>query len=258
MAKRLFLALMVLSGTAAAQHAVMAEDLANVHKSPSAPYASTAMPAFQAGILALKSERPSEAIGFLTRELATHPQNAKAWYYRGVCHASTGANELALADLERALELEPGDANALLRRSEVNMALEAYDAAATDLATVLRMHAAGPIAEHALMSAGELHMRKSEHLQAIAVYDRFVAIAPNDARSWFNRGIAHAQAEHHSAAISDLGRAIDLDGWLHRAYASRAIELIHVDRRSEGCRDLAKAKELGDDSVDELLVIYCE
>ena len=231
-------------------------DLASVHTSSTAPTPSIS--AFQAGILALKSERPQEGIAFLTRELAEHPQNAKAWYYRGVCHANTGDAPTALSDFDRALELMPGDANALLRRSELNTANKAYAAAVADLEAVLRKHQAGPIAEHALMGIGEVRMRQGDHLAAIAVYDRLVAIAPSDARSWFNRGIAYGQNKAHQQAYDDLSRAIKLDGWMHKAFTSRAIELVHLDRKQEACGDLAKAKELGDDSVDELRAIYCE
>lgn len=216
------------------------------------------MPSFQAGILALKGERPLDAIPLLTREVAEHPRNGKAWYYRGVCHAVVGEATAALGDFDRALELMPGDANALLRRSELNTANKAYDAAIADLESVLRTHQAGPIAEHALMGIGEAHMRRGDHAAALAAYDRFVAIAPGDARSWFNRGIAHAHNSEHQQACDDLSKAIKLDGWMHKAYTSRAIELVHLDRKPEACTDLARAKELGDDSVDELRAIYCE
>jgi tetratricopeptide (TPR) repeat protein len=258
MTRRAFLPLLLVPCLATAQDAEIAPagDLASASV-PSAT-GTASIPAFQAGILALKGERPQEAIPYLTRELAEHPQNGKAWYYRGVCHANTGDAAAALSDFDRALELMPGDANALLRRSELNTANKAYDAAIVDLEAVLRVHQAGPIAEHALMGIGEVHMRRGDHAAAIAVYDRFVAIAPSDARSWFNRGIAHAHNNEHQQAFDDLSKAIKLDGWMHKAYASRAIELIHLDRKPEACLDLAKAKELGDDSVDELRAIYCE
>ncbi len=248
-------ALLVQPMLAEAQTAVVAEDLAS---SVGTTLAAAELSAFRSGVMALKNDRPQDAIAFLTRELAAHPENGKAWYYRGVCHMSTGETNAALSDLERALELMPNDANARLRRSEVNMTRKDLPAAIADLNTVLVLHPEGPIAEHALMSLGEARMRQGDPQTAIAVYDRFVALAPKDARSWFNRGMAHAHTNAHQQAYDDLSRAIALDGWMHRAYSARAIELVHLERKPEACTDLNRAKELGDTAVDDLLAIYCE
>ncbi len=260
MMRRIIIPILLAPALAGAQEPVTSSssDLASADAETSSVASPVSMPSFQAGILALKGERPQEAIEYLTRELAEHPQNGKAWYYRGVCHANTGAVDAALSDFDRALELTPGDANALLRRSELNTASKKYEAAITDLEAVLRTHQAGPIAEHALMGIGEVRMRNGDHTAAIVIYDRLVAIAPSDARSWFNRGIAHAHHGEHQQAFDDLSKAIKLDGWMYKAYTSRAIELIHLDRKAEACPDLSKAEELGDDSVDELRAIYCD
>lgn len=260
MKSRVLYALLFLPTLAAAQVEAPSAtaDLASVANVPTAASDAPVNSAFQSGILSLKGERPAEAVAYLTRELAEYPQNGKAWYYRGVCRANLGEWNEALADFDRALELMPADPNTLLRRSEAHIENRSFDAAMMDLQTVLRSHQAGPIAEHALMASGEMQMRLGDHAGAIATYDRFVAIAPNDARSWFNRGIARGQHNDHQGACDDLSRAIKLDGWMYRAYASRAIELIHLDRKAEACMDLAKAKELGDDRVDDLRAIYCQ
>lgn len=260
MIQRILYALLLMPILASAQEPASSPtgDLASVVNVPNTAGTAPVGSPFQSGILSLKGERPAEAVGYLTRELAEHPQNGKAWYYRGVSHANLGEWNEAKADFDRALELMPGDANTLLRRSEAHIQNKSYDAAMLDLQAVLRAHQAGPVAEHALMACGEVRMRLGDHAGAIATYDRFITIAPNDARSWFNRAIARAQNNDHQGACDDLGKAIQLDGWMHRAYTSRAIELVHLERKAEACADLTKAKELGDDSADDLRAIYCE
>ena len=119
-------------------------------------------------------------------------------------------------------------------------------------------HREGPVAEHALMALGGIHMRLGEFHAAITVYDRFVILAPNDARSWFDRGMAHAHTGSHQRAHDDFSKAIELDGWMFRAYAARAIEKVHLHRKDEACADLLKARELGDTDVEDLVAIYCE
>lgn len=260
MPRRVLLPLLLTTVVAGAQDRTdgVPPELALNEKAERVGTLTTPKSAYEAGILALKGERPMEAIDHFTRELAAHPQNGKAWYYRGVCHLGQGDALAAVADLDRALELMPADPNALLRRSEAHVGLGADEAAEADLGTILSAHSTGPIAEHALMSLGELQMRRGDHQQAVSTYDRFVRIAPQDARSWFNRGIAHAHHGAHQLACNDLSKAIVLDGWMYKAYAARAIELVHLGRKPEACADLIKAQELGDEGVADLRAIYCD
>ena len=218
---------------------------------------STADP-FKEGLLALKSDRNKDAIEAFTRVLADQPDNQKAWYYRGVCHASIGDQVGALHDLDRAIELDPHDANALIRRAEVNGQFEHFDAASKDLNAVLAAHPTGPVAQHALLSLGQIGVQRNDYKAALDAYDHLISIAPDDARAWYDRGIARAHTNDHQGAYADLSHAIVLDERMETAYTARAIELIHMDRKREACPDLKKAKQLGDDSVDELRAIYCE
>jgi tetratricopeptide (TPR) repeat protein len=123
---------------------------------------------------------------------------------------------------------------------------------------VLQLHPDGPIAEHALFSFGQASMILGEYEKANGAYERLVAMVPNDARARCDRGIARAHLGHHDDAIADLSTAISMDPTLQRAYAARAVELITLDRKSEACPDLQKAKELGDTTVDEMLLVYCQ
>ena len=234
----------------------MAQDLANA-AGGTTPNEENMSP-FQAGILALKAEHFPEAIEALSRETALRPLNAKAWYYKGVARIESGDNAAALKDLDRAIELSPKDGNALLRRASIHEKNHELKLAKDDLDNVLRCYQAGPIAIHALMELGRLQLSMDDATSAIATYDRLVMVAPNDARAWYDRGMAYTRTNDHQHALDDLAKAISIDGWMDRAFTAHAIELIHLGRKAEACPDLAKAKELGDESVAELISIYCE
>ncbi len=237
-------------------HIGMAQELANA-ASVVPPNDETASP-FQTGLLALKAENFPEAIEALSRETALHPLNAKAWYYKGVARMENGDYATALQDLDRAIELAPKDGNALIRRASIHENAHDFELAKNDLNNVLRSNQAGPIAIHALMELGRLQLSMDDATSALTTYDRLVMIAPNDARAWYDRGMAFARTNDHPRALDDLAKAISIDGWMDQAYTAHAIELVHLGRKAEACPDLAKAKELGDESVDELISIYCE
>jgi tetratricopeptide (TPR) repeat protein len=213
---------------------------------------------FQEGLATLRAERFEDAMAAMTKELAAHPNNGKAWYYRGVVQRSLGQYQSALQDLDRAHALMPNDPHTLLRRSEVLSDLGRYDEAKEDLDRVLEGATATPVLVHALLSLGQVCLAQDDLPAARQAYDRLIMQVPGDARAWCGRGVAKSQQGEHDAAITDLSQAILLDPALVKAYPARAIAYVHTDQRPEACADLLKARALGDDSVAEMVLIYCE
>lgn len=214
--------------------------------------------AFNAGLLALQQERHTEAIDAFTRTVAARPDNARAWYYRGLSRDATGDHVGAMHDMDRAVALNPNDGNVLLRRADVYLNAGRAQEARADLEALLKLHPTGPIAQHALFSLGQAHVSLGDYERANATYDRLVTMAPHDARAICDRGIARAHLGLHAEAIADFTQAIAMDPTLDRAYSARAVELIAIERKAEACPDLVKARELGDTTMDEMILIYCE
>ena len=109
-----------------------------------------------------------------TNAVADQPKHAKAWYYRGVSRDAIGDHTGAVHDLDRALLLDPNNANALLRRAEVHLRARKFKLASADIETLLSTHPSGPIAEHALFTKGEnRHCLRRPH-------DRQARVRPPD------------------------------------------------------------------------------
>jgi len=222
------------------------------------PNADEAALLYSQGVRQLKGEDHANAINSFGELLALRPEHAKAWYYRGLCRQATGDLNGAVHDLERCIALQPGDANAQLRLYDVYASQGRSTEAIDGLMKLLMRYPEGAIAQHAMFSLGNVHVLQNDHASALAVYERLVGQAPEDARAWFDRGVAKSHLNDLDGAIADMSKALELDPSLADAYATRALALIHAERKSEACPDLHKANELGDPSVAELIAIYCE
>lgn len=66
-----------------------------------------------------EAERFWDAIDDLNAVLAKDPQRADAWLYRAAAHKALSNTRQALADVAQALELKPGDPEALLLRGNI-------------------------------------------------------------------------------------------------------------------------------------------
>ncbi|MFN3874800.1 MAG: tetratricopeptide repeat protein [Flavobacteriales bacterium] len=211
-----------------------------------------------AGMSAMRREDHATAEAAFTKAVAEAPSDAKAWYYRAVNRMGMGDLGGALKDLDQALALSPDDAHALLRRAEVKGRLGAEHSALADLARILSVRPTGPAAEHALLQLGHFAMSRNDLLGAKAHYDHLVGIAPYNALGWCNRGVVLAAMHQDDDALADLERAAEMDPTLEQAHVQRALVLLRMDRKQEACAALHQAHGLGDRSVEELLLIYCE
>jgi tetratricopeptide (TPR) repeat protein len=80
-----------------------------------------------AGLFARKDGE--EAIEDLTRALELAPDNADAWYHRGLTYTLLGQREQALADYDRACDLNPDHEKALEKRAALRERMEQERAA---------------------------------------------------------------------------------------------------------------------------------
>ncbi|MBV6404922.1 MAG: hypothetical protein GFGODING_01684 [Flavobacteriales bacterium] len=213
--------------------------------------------AFVDGLAAIRQHEHRTAMDIFTGVIARRPEHARAWYYRGLSREALGDRTGALHDLDRALLLEPTDLNMRLRRAETLVEAERYAEAEADLLAILEAAPEHAIGLHARFTRGRLLVALGDREAALDVYDGIVRLAPTDARAWCNRGLVRSGLGEHEAALADLAHALSLDPALVKAYGGRAQALIALGRSEEACPDIVKARELGDASLDELLLIYC-
>ncbi len=211
-----------------------------------------------AGMSALRKQDHVKAEESFTRAVATAPDDMKTWYYRAVNRIGMGDLGGAMKDLDRALALDPADAHSLLRRAEVKARMGAEHSAMADLLHLLSARPTGPAAEHALLHLGHFAMGRKDYLSAKAHYDKLIAIAPYNALGWCDRGVALSAMLQDDEALADLDRALELDPTLDQAQLQRAMVLLRMDRKQDACEALHAARQLGNRSVDEMILIYCE
>ncbi len=107
-----------------------------------------------------------------------------------------------------------------------------------------RIAAENPRHPRALHALAVLHARRGERTRALELLDRQLALAPNDASAWFNRGFLLQESGDDAAALVAFERAVALDAKLDRAWYGMAISLIKQRRLAEAIPPLEKNTEL--------------
>jgi len=211
-----------------------------------------------AGLSAMRKNHHQSAELAFTQALSTAPDDHRSWYYRALNRMSAGDPQGALHDLDQLIAMDPDDTHGLLRRAEVQSQLGATAAARKDLAVLLTIQSNGPAAEEALLMLGRFCMLEGDLRGAYGHYDNLVRIAPYNALALAERGTVLAALGRDQEALIDLEQAIEQDPSMAEAYTHLAIVLLRMDRKQEACHALNSALEMGDHSVEQMLLIHCD
>jgi tetratricopeptide (TPR) repeat protein len=138
------------------------------------------------------------------------------WVARGLARRQQGDLPGAIADYDRAIELEPDDATAYTNRG-----LARYD--------------------------------QKDLPGAIADYDRAIELNPDDATAYTNRGNARRQQGDLPGAIADYDRAIELKPEYATAYTNRGLARRLKGDASGAVSDAETVRKLEPDNVSRLV-----
>ncbi len=139
------------------------------------------------------------------RVLAMNPQDAVAWYNKGVELKDLGRSEEALACFDRALAINPQYAVAWNNKGNTLASLGRH---AEALACCDRALALIPQDAKAWYNKGITLLSLGRHKEALACYDRALALNPQDAAAWSNKGVALGSLGRHEEALACYDRAL--------------------------------------------------
>lgn len=169
-----------------------------------------------------RAGRYPQAITAWTALLARRPEGASVLVARGVDYARTGQPRLADADFAAARAMRKGPAmlNELCwAKATANVAL------ASALSDCDEAIALSPDYAPVLDSRAFVLTRMGRWDEAVAAYDRALAISPASAASMFGRAVAHAGRGDAAAAAADRAAAVKHDPEVEREFAGYGVTL---------------------------------
>ncbi len=161
---------------------------------------------------------------------------------RGAALLREGSWEAAIAELDKAIELDPTLAAAYNNRGRAYSELGQHERAIAEYGKAIELN---PDAV-AYYNRGSLYSDLGQWEQAIADYDKAIELKP-DFAAYMNRGFAYLGLKQWDQAIADYDKAIELDSAKALAYANRGVAYHSLGQKEQARADYQKAVSLSDD-----------
>ncbi len=167
-------------------------------------------------------------------------QNRLATRYnnRGIAYGNKGDYDRAIADHNKAIELDPRYAKAYNNRG-VDYADKDYEKALADYNKAVELD---PKYAMAYLNRGNIfRKKKGDFDRAIAEYNKALEVDTKFALAYYVRGNAYSQKKDTDKAIADYNRAIEIDPRIIGAYYNMACLYSVNNHIAEACTWLNKA-----------------
>lgn len=226
---------------------------------------------FDEGLQLMEAKKYVEADIYFTQLIGMSelPEDLKmAYIYKGYALNGQGKFDSAIICYNRALELNPFDAATFIDRGRTFAFKGDNDQAINDFKKVLTIDSTGIQGQTAWYYLGYISLLQWKNEEAIGYFDHLLQLSASDAEGYFLRGTAKSNLSKHEESITDYDTAINLKPDYMQAYANRGVSKLNklpveektganADCIEDACKDLLKARELGDKSIDDLIDTYC-
>jgi tetratricopeptide (TPR) repeat protein len=190
----------------------------------------------------LKSGEYRQAAEAATRALGSSPDSALLLAVRGHALEQLREPKRALADANKALEIDPGLASAYHTRGNVFLfadnqprkALAEYDEAIKRSPRHLMAH----------VNRGRAYLALGQVARAEEDFTQAVRIDPKCASAYQGRARAAMRKGDNEGALADLARALEANPRMGTAYQDRATVYTRLKKDDEALRDLDQAVRL--------------
>jgi serine/threonine protein kinase/formylglycine-generating enzyme required for sulfatase activity/Flp pilus assembly protein TadD len=184
----------------------------------------------------------------LTEVLEQNPTNADALNKRGICRLKRTAYKKSIEDFTAAMALTPDDPVLWKHRAIAYGSLREFEPAIRDFTKTLELDPnakdarEGFGATYSVMAAEKADAKQFQ--EAAALMDKAIAVYPESAVFYHQRGSCFFHMGEFQKAIADLNVAIGKEPTKPDHYENRALSLQRMGRHEEADADFEKAKEL--------------
>ncbi|WP_159297824.1 serine protease, partial [Microcystis aeruginosa] len=188
-------------------------------------------------------KRYDEGLDTITQAINRAPR-AFLYVIRGGYYSLQKKYELALADLNKAMKLNPNYALAYSGRGELYYYQKKYDLALADFNKAIELDSKSAMAYN---NRGLLYYYQKKYELALADWNKAIELDSKLAMAYSNRGNIYNDQQKYELALADFNKAIELDSKLAEAYNNRGRFYYYQKKYELALADFNQAIEINSD-----------
>jgi tetratricopeptide (TPR) repeat protein len=204
---------------------------------------------FEYAVKAYQAGKLTEAEQLCLKILSADPDSAPTLNLLAVINNAAGRNDMALANIDRALALRPDLVEALINRGIALYALKRFGEALADYDRAIALR---PDHAAALVNRGNTLGRLQRHRDAVASYDRALALHPEFAEAFVGRGAALHDLGRYDEALKSYDRVLALRPEDAETLINRGVALHELRQSAEALNSFDRALALQPNNVGAL------
>lgn len=189
-----------------------------------------------------QNNRLEEALADYNKALEINPKYQLAFSNKGKVYFEYKQYDIALENYNEALRLKPNDVPSLANRAAVLGLLNNYPAAMTDLNKAVELDPSYP---EAFYNRGILFLETRRFPEAISDFSRYLELRPYDDEIVNTRGVCYQRNEDQNMAIVNFNQAIQMAPSNGIYYMNRSFSYNILGDKSRALLDARKAISLG-------------
>ncbi|GAA0730572.1 hypothetical protein GCM10009430_41880 [Aquimarina litoralis] len=187
---------------------------------------------------------------------------------RGLARDKIKEYDGAIQDFTEAIKLDSTDMASFIDRGLSKMHAGYFAEAIKDYEYVIHVNTDSKMVQNAIYWMARINFSQGKFDEVVRNCDDYFKVNSIDAELYFIRGTANDMLGNFEQSIKDYSKAIKLYPNYYQAYANRGTAKINLltgkgnlepsrGETKNACRDLKKALEMGDNSVEDLIYVYC-
>jgi tetratricopeptide (TPR) repeat protein len=191
----------------------------------------------------------------------------KALIYRSFCKKELKDFEGSIKDMTQAILIDPKDLASYIDRGTTYLEMGELQKAKEDFLKIVETDIKSAQAKGGFYYLGLISHQELKTSESIEYLTKALKIDSEDIDILFTRAYYYGLIRDSENAIKDYDKIIKIDPSIKEVYANRGTEKVNLYNRQEkqdqkllssACKDLKRAKDMGDNSVDDLIFIYCK